>query len=429
MDLFVTLIILMINVAAVCDVLLILKVFFGADIRLSGRMLFVVGSIFFVLNLVLSCIPGGDAYTGIVVLGYMMTIIMLFSNSKRIRNTFLAIPAALMYVQWGTMFSLFEQLTGLEKFGYNYKNSELVTPLYFVSDILLFVLLWWVYKKVNRAAVSVQFSKLEGVLITIVCIVYPIVVAFFNYLQGSIDHVLYQPFWLVIMILINVAVIYAVVHRKKATYYKLVANQYKDQFQAEYDSFQDYKASNSELIKFRHDWNNHMLVLQELFHQGEYEKANSYFSELTAMTKSMQKTYVTGNEIVDMLLKSKYHLLESNGITFQMTGNLTEFSFMEDVDCCILFANLLDNAIEANMGYEGERFIHLDMNKTKGLLYFQMTNPYAEITKDTIAEKSNGDVHGIGLSNVAEIVQKYDGEHSTEKRDDTFIVKCCFPIA
>ncbi len=431
MDILFVLLIILVNVSAVLNVLLILKVFFGATVKLNQRILFIVSGIYFLINLAFVFIPGSDAYTAISVFSFMVISIFALSQSHRIKNMLLAIPAALMYVQWGSMFKMLQRLLGLDKFIYTSEHVQDVTIATVLPDYILVIILCLILKKVNKDVFSVKFTKTEGVVVTIICIVYPVIVAFLDYAESFIVHPLYKPFWLAIAVLINVAVIYAVAHRKKAAYYKGMAEQYKDQFQTEYDYFKDYKKNNSNTIKFRHDWNNHMLVIQEMFDKGQYDRANEYFSKLVSVSKADKQPYITGNDIVDMILTSKHPDMVENGIAFSMNGNLVDLQFMEDVDCCILFSNIIDNAINANRYCQHKKYIVLSAKKINNLLYVELENSVADSGKqmDKVRNKNNEyEVHGIGLQNVAEIVKKYKGEHSIEEKGSLFTIKFCFTV-
>ncbi len=407
-ELIINILIMLVNVSAVLNVLLILKVFFGTSIKLTNRILLFVGGLYFVVNIAMGIIPGMINWLTIIVFAFMVVSIFVLSQEKRISNCFLAIPAALIYVQWGSMFKLVERLVGLDKFVYHMPEMD-VTVSTILPDYILLAIMIVLMNKVNKELLATKFTRAEGIIITIICIIYPVVVAFFNYLDGQINHVLFSPFWLIVMILINVAVIYAVAHRKKAAYYKKVAANQRVQFQTEYDYFKDYRENNVDLIKFRHDFNNHMLVVKGMYEKGQYDRANEYIDKLSEATGGLKKTYVTGHEILDMILKSKAAAMEEAGIEFTMEGNLTALDFMEDVDACILFSNIIDNAIEANLNVSEGRYIKLSAKTVNKMIYIQLTNPYGEDNEAKV-NKTNGDIHGIGLQNVKEIVEKYEGQ-------------------
>lgn len=426
-----TILIMLVNVSAVLNVLLILKVFFGSAIKLTNRILFLVGGLYLLVNIGIGLIPGLTSLTIVFVFLFMIVSIFILSNEHKISNCFLAIPAALMYVQWGSVFKLLERLVGLDNLVYHYPEMD-VRISTFLPDFILLALMIVIMNKANKGIMETKFTKGEGIVVTIICIIYPVVVAFFDYLDGNINHVLFTPFWLIIMILINVVVIYAVIHRKKAGYYKQVVGQQQEQFQAEYDFFKDYKDNNVDLIKFRHDFNNHMLVVKGLYEKGQYTRANEYIDKLVDATGGLKKTYVTGHEIFDMILKSKAEILGKNNIEFMVEGNLTGLDFIADVDACILFSNLLDNAIEANLNWdalsttgESKRSIKLIAKTVNKMIYIQLDNTYRE-GLDNKPTKNNGDVHGIGLQNVREIVEKYNGEQKVYKDNEVYSVKLMF---
>ena len=424
-DAIVTVGIILVNVAAVLNVLLILYMFFGARLNLTNKRLAIVASVYSLINLIFAFIPGSDTYTIPMVFLCMVLFILIFSTEKRLINCFLAVPAALMYVQWATIFSMIERLFGLDQISYNYQDVISVKLSTFLPDYLLVGILLVLFNKVNKAAVEVKLSRAEGIILTVVCMIYPIVVQFFSFLEGSVEHPLYTPFWIVGMLLINFAIVYAVVRGKRSVYYKQVANQYKNQFQSEYDYFKDYKESNEQIIKFCHDWNNHMIVIKDLMNRGEYERANTYFSEMMSEGKLLKQSYVTGNEIVDVILKSKHDLLQEHKISFEINGNLTGIGSMKDVDCCILFSNIIDNAIEANLTCDGAKYISMTVQNAKNTVHISVSNPYG--TKEEPIPKTNGEIHGIGLLNVKEIVEKYSGECSICKQDGVFVITCVLP--
>lgn len=429
-ELILNILLMLVNVSAVLNVLLILKVFFGTSIRLTNRILLFVGGLYFLVNVVIAVIPAMLPFLTIIVFAFMVVSIFVLSQEKKISNCILAIPAALMYVQWGSVFKLLERLVGLDKLVYHMPEMD-VTISSILPDYILLIIMIILLNKVNKELLETKFTKIEGIIITVICIIYPVVVAFFNYLDGQINHRLFAPFWLVVMILINVAVVYAVAHRKKAAYYKKVAANQREQFQTEYDYFKDYKENNVDIIKFRHDFNNHMLVIKGMYEKGQFDRANDYIEKLTEATGGLKKSYVTGHEILDMILKSKAVAMEEAGIEFAMEGNLTALDFMEDVDVCILFSNIIDNAIEANLNVpqdeETKRYMNLSAKMVNKMIFIQLKNPYREDI-DVKVNKTNGDVHGIGLHNAKEIVEKYNGQMEAVTETGVYEVKIVMSI-
>lgn len=80
-----------------------------------------------------------------------------------------------------------------------------------------------------------------------------------------------------------------------------------------------------------------MLVLQSLMDKQEYEKAQEYFQKMSEGKVSAGEHYLTGNEIVDIILNAKAEKMKEAGIQVRCSGGLEGLKFMEPSDCCILF--------------------------------------------------------------------------------------------
>ena len=100
---------------------------------------------------------------------------------------------------------------------------------------------------------------------------------------------------------------------------------------------------------------------------------------------------------------------------------------MEPVDICILFSNLIDNAIEACCKVQAKRYLWMKVTDSPNMLMIILSNPMTgallkseEGIKTTKEEKNE---HGIGLQNVEEIVRKYNGECYYETQEGEFKIK------
>ena len=217
---------------------------------------------------------------------------------------------------------------------------------------------------------------------------------------------------------------------KKIQYYKKVSEDYKEQFTQEYSYFKEYKEMQSGIKKFRHDWKNHMLLLQEMLNQGEYEKAKRYFIELTERTVQNKQEIFTGNEILDMILASKEDEIERNQIKLICDGRLDTFTFMEDVDCCILFSDLINSAIEANLKLRTERYISIEAHKKDQMLYVKISNPIEDMEEvietrfQTI--KKDAEKQEIVIRDIYGIFRKYHIEYYIMISEREFAIQMLF---
>lgn len=433
MDILLFCIEIMMNVFAMTDLWLILHLLFGCDMKVNLRNIVVADVIFAVSFTVISILLEGH---NSIIMAYMclynVAVTLLLCNRGRVRAVLLTIPAVLVYAQFGTFLDLFEKLTGLEKYYIMNSEGHMQTSIAMLSDMIMCVVLVLLSKTRVAKTKSVQLTIGEGILISVFCFFSPAIIVGLEWFEGMINAPVYHFAWVTFMIILNVAVVYAIAYRKRATYYKQLSEGYKKEFEEEYSFFQDYKEQHRDTIKFRHDWKNHMLLLQEMMKKEEYEKAEDYFRELTKSIPENKTKIATGNELADMILGTKAGSLSEWAITVHCKGDLGPLNLMKQVDCCILLSNLLDNAIEANARVNGKRYIMIRAKMTDGLFYLEISNPMCGklVRRDQkiLTTKEEKEGHGIGLSNVYDIITSYGGEYHIEEKKEEYKIQMVFPL-
>ncbi len=425
-------ILVMTNVFVVLNTILILKYVYGRDMRYDGKSLAIVGISFLIMDIIISfCLPQELEWLASLCIntGLLVSVICM-CRTKRFITVILIIPAILFYVQTGSILTTLELFTGLDRLQTIASNGEVITPLFVLCDPLLFVLLLILIHKTDRRIQNTALNALEVIVLLIFNAVGFFAAGIIRTLKTE------NPYYFVISSLILFAfealLLYAIYHRKRSAYYRKLSSEYKTQFESEYNFFKDYKATQEDTIRFRHDWKNHMLLIQEMLAKGEYTKAEQYFTNLSGQTPEGNTHTATGCELADMMIGIKSEQMEDLNISFHFKGNFKALNNLEQVDCCILLANLLDNAIEANTKLDTNRHITLISRETEKLLYVDMRNPSAEeLLKDgnrLLSTKKTDTPSGIGLENVNAIVQKYHGECKYFMENKEFVFQMLLPL-
>ena len=107
---------------------------------------------------------------------------------------------------------------------------------------------------------------------------------------------------------------------------------------------------------------------------------------------------------------------------------------MAEFEICALFANALDNAIEACIEMEScaKKYISVTCRDIKGFIIIKIINSKSNVIKvidDQIYTTKVGKVgHGIGISSIKYITDKYNGEVVINYSDDEFILNIMIPI-
>lgn len=163
---------------------------------------------------------------------------------------------------------------------------------------------------------------------------------------------------------------------------------------------------------FRHDIKNHLSVLGNLLNTGQIEEAKDYLEKLEYKTAELSFPYQTGNPVVDVLLGEKMELARLEGIETAVSVILPRTCGIDDFDLCVIFANALDNALEACSALGDARKMMTVRGEGQGDYYMlEFDNSCAAGT--AVAE-------GIGLSNVRAVAEKYHGAMQTEYGNQRF---------
>ena len=174
---------------------------------------------------------------------------------------------------------------------------------------------------------------------------------------------------------------------------------------------EDYKEQRTKI----HEFKNHMSCMNGLLELKEYEKATEYVARINKTWINEINYILTNHAIVNSVLNQKFKYAKGKGIPIIVKINDLEHLKMEDEDIVTLLANLLDNAIEAVDKIEGrENRIKFRMIYKDERLNICVRNPIVdsicEVDGRMITTKKDKRIHGIGMRNIKNVVQKYKGE-------------------
>jgi sensor histidine kinase YesM len=157
---------------------------------------------------------------------------------------------------------------------------------------------------------------------------------------------------------------------------------------------------------------------------GDAESAQSYLKNLLhEYEASIFKYICVDNSAINSILNLKISRCHANKIDIKVEVE-SDFSHFNDIDLCVLIANLLDNAIEASYNVD-EPQISVTIKNNKNYLCITIKNRIDtsvldknEQLKTTKSDKSR---HGFGLYSIAQIVEKYDGMKSFYEKNGCFV--------
>lgn len=165
-----------------------------------------------------------------------------------------------------------------------------------------------------------------------------------------------------------------------------------------------------------HECKNHINCIQGLLESDNAQKALEYTQRINNLWMSEMNYIVTNHPIVNAVLNQKYKQTKAEGILLVLSVSNMEGMNLADEDIVTLLTNLLDNAIEATRQVEKEKkMIKCRLTYQDNTFSVVIRNPVGEQVviennriQTTKADKEN---HGMGMLNVSNVVNKYDGNY------------------
>lgn len=195
--------------------------------------------------------------------------------------------------------------------------------------------------------------------------------------------------------------------KKRALLAKLQSlNEQNNILERNYEQINTFYMTNAKLY---HDMNHHLNAVYLMLEQGDEKQAKEYIESLQ---KPLQGGYIpveTGIDVVDAIFYEMRCKAEKKNIIFHVEGYiLPQDMEIEKKDLCALFANMLENAIEA-----AEKEIFISVKVIRQMLFVQVKNDFKR--KPVIKKyglqtiKSDKLHHGWGTKIIEQIVDKYEG--------------------
>lgn len=208
----------------------------------------------------------------------------------------------------------------------------------------------------------------------------------------------------------------------------------KEKIDLQYNYYLTLEESQMKVRKLYHDIQNHINCIHHIYDYNE--NAEKYIKSIKDELISFNSIFSTDNIILDSILNDKKKICDKNNIEFFANINLSKCKFIEMIDVCSIFSNILDNAIEACCKIQREevsKFIRI-----KGTIVNEFFVIKCENSKiNEVNMNSNGTIntnkenkflHGIGISSIKNSVNKYNGEVNFNYSNYKFIITIYIPL-
>ena len=187
----------------------------------------------------------------------------------------------------------------------------------------------------------------------------------------------------------------------------------------------------NQLRKFKHDLNAHIAVLSDYCNSINDDRLKKYIDDFISESAIFEVVSYTGNRCIDAIISNQIMQAAGENIHFDVKGNVPRNIDISEFDICIVLSNLIKNAIEACERIEDikKRNIYIEIGMVSGKLYISIKNPIniseiRDINKlGTLkTDKVN---HGLGLNNIRDVIEKYNGVIDIRMDNECFVADVC----
>lgn len=207
----------------------------------------------------------------------------------------------------------------------------------------------------------------------------------------------------------------------------------KNNYEALEESYHNLEELNSTLRVQRHDYLNHLQVVYGMMELEEYDELHQYLAPVYKDMMKTGKALRTSKPAINALLKAKMSEAEAKEIDIyvEVKSDLKQLK-VADWEVCKVLSNLIDNAIFVLENWEGDRKIEVDINESKEMYYFSISNSGPMIPQELqkhifkqgfTTKKEEG--HGMGLYIVTTVLKENKGSItlSSSEKETVFIVE------
>lgn len=183
------------------------------------------------------------------------------------------------------------------------------------------------------------------------------------------------------------------------------------------------KESQDKTMIYRHDMRHHLNLINSFLMDNNKVAAQKYITEVEKGIESIVVEKYCSNYTVNLILYSYITKAKNEQITVKTQIKLPKQNTISDMDLCVIFANTIENAINACKLIQtiNNRTLQILCDTKSDKLLIQITNSYeGEIIFVNDMPVSPKENHALGTKSIVAVVQKYNGVYSFTAEEGFF---------
>ncbi|MEG1311014.1 MAG: GHKL domain-containing protein [Romboutsia sp.] len=294
-------------------------------------------------------------------------------------------------------------------------NSTEAIYYHYVMSLIAIRLVEFIYTKLaigfmNRRKISnlTFMQSISFMIIPTFSLIYMFTLLSYMQIYSGIEEIILFIINVIMIFIVNIYVTYTFENISKNNILQNEVNLYQQQSKLQYKYYDNLERKYQDSRKLAHDIRNHLNTIEELYKINDTESAKLYTYDIHKMLNELNQKYYTSNRVLNIILNDKFYMVKEEDINIECRIGDVDLDFIRDIDITTIFANLLDNAIEAT---KDKGYIRLDVNKFNELLVINISNSITTkpIYKNKKFKSTKENHQGLGIENIKKSLEKYDG--------------------
>lgn len=388
---------------------------FGKSARKHNRFIYFI--IFGLLDYLYLVIPLSPILSLILALLMIFSFVQSYQVEMKTKIIFFMLYSVLMSLVTCISLYIFYTLDSVE-FSFdpvNETNKIVYMKAILLSFIIMFAIIQIIRPLAKRRSYSLHYRYY--VLISAI----PLMSIYHLYILNH--KTVYYFISAIGFLFLNVMIVYI---------FDTIIDKYK--FMQEHTQLQhqmDYQDANYEKVvhsfksikRIIHDTNQQFLYIEECIKRNELTAAMEHIKTTLNKVEGAYQRVNTGNLVIDALITNTLNIGQANGIRIDTKLYLwSQEIHIDRYDLCVVIGNMLDNAIEASkkLTIAEDRYILIKIHSAESSLIIHISNHMDNEVAHLHSQKPTPEFHGIGLTNIARICDKYGGHMTIETENKVF---------
>lgn len=305
-----------------------------------------------------------------------------------------------------------------------------ITVIFLVRIIeYIYIKLFTNFINKREAKIVSKVQSFTFLVIPLFSVIYIMTLVFLLQLYAGFEESVLLVVNVILILILNVYVTHIFDAISKNNTLQNEVKLYHQQSELQHKYYDNLENKYKEFRKLIHDIRNHLQSIERLYENMEEDLAKKYTNDIHLMLNELNQKYYTSNKILNIILNDKYQIIKNSNIDFDCKIGEINLDFMREIDITTIFANLLDNSIEAVKKVEGNGYIKFHINKFNDFIVINIINSMKEkpIIKNKKIKSTKDNHDGLGLENIRKTLEKYEGSLVIDFNNHEFKVNIVIP--